>query len=50
MLRGPLHHKGANGRCEECLEPFPCPTGITRLRCVIERSPLVAAAARVRKR
>jgi hypothetical protein len=28
MLRGPLHNKGANGRCEECGESFPCPTNI----------------------
>ncbi len=28
MLRGPLHNKGADGRCEECGEPFPCPDGI----------------------
>ncbi len=28
MLRGPLHNRGAGGRCTECGEPFPCPTGI----------------------
>jgi hypothetical protein len=28
MLRGPLHNAGANGRCAECGEPFPCPTGL----------------------
>jgi hypothetical protein len=27
-LRGPLHDRGANGRCEACGEPFPCPTGL----------------------
>jgi hypothetical protein len=26
MLRGPLHN--ADGLCEECGEPFPCPTGM----------------------
>jgi hypothetical protein len=28
MLRGELHNRGADGRCEACGEPFPCPTGI----------------------
>ncbi len=29
MLRGPLQHdRGADGRCTECGEPFPCPTVI----------------------
>src|ERR1051326_7881992 len=28
MLREPLHNAGADGRCQECGEPFPCPTGI----------------------
>ena len=28
MLRGPLHNKGADRLCEECGEPFPCPTSI----------------------
>jgi hypothetical protein len=28
MLRGPLHDRGADGRCTECGEPFPCPTGL----------------------
>ncbi len=25
MLRGVLHNRGADGRCTECGEPFPCP-------------------------
>jgi hypothetical protein len=28
MMHGPLHNRGADGRCEACREPFPCPTGI----------------------
>src|SRR5437879_8260156 len=28
MLRGPLHDRGADGRCTECGERFPCPTGL----------------------
>jgi hypothetical protein len=28
MLRGPVHHRGADGLCEACREPFPCATGI----------------------
>ena len=28
QLRGPLHNAGADGRCEQCGEPFPCPTGL----------------------
>jgi hypothetical protein len=28
MLRGPLHDRGPDGRCIECCEPFPCPTGL----------------------
>jgi hypothetical protein len=28
MLRGPLHNRGADGLCEACGEPFPCPDGI----------------------
>jgi hypothetical protein len=28
MLSDPLHNAGADGRCEACGEPFPCPTGI----------------------
>ena len=28
MFRGPLHDRGNNGRCTECGEPFPCPTGL----------------------
>jgi hypothetical protein len=28
MLHGPLHDRGADGRCVECREPFPCPTGL----------------------
>jgi len=28
MLRGPLHNRGADGLCEACGEPFPCPDGL----------------------
>jgi len=28
MIRGELHDCGADGRCTECGEPFPCPTGL----------------------
>jgi hypothetical protein len=28
MLRGPLHNRGADGLCEGCGEPFPCPDGL----------------------
>ena len=28
MFRGPLHDRGADGRCIECGQSFPCPTGI----------------------
>ena len=28
MLRGLLHNTGADGLCEECGEPFPCPLGM----------------------
>jgi len=28
MLRGPLPHRDADGLCEICGEPFPCPTGV----------------------
>lgn len=28
MLRGRLHDRGADGRCTECGEPFPCSLSI----------------------
>lgn len=28
MLYRPLHSRGADGRCIECGERFPCPTGV----------------------
>ncbi len=34
MFRGPLHNAGADGRCTECGEPFPCPTGLATYEAV----------------
>lgn len=36
MLRGPLHNRGADGLCEECREPFPCPTGLAIFEAVVK--------------
>ncbi len=35
MLRGPLHDRGADGRCTECGEPFPCPAGVAIFESVV---------------
>jgi hypothetical protein len=37
MLRGPLHTTGPDGRCLECGEPFPWPTGLAIYGAVIPR-------------
>jgi chromosome segregation and condensation protein ScpB len=62
MLRGPLHNKGANGRCEECGESFPCPTNIAyeavkreteasdQVHLVLTRDELATIAAALRAR
>jgi hypothetical protein len=34
MLHGPLHNAGADGRCEACREPFPCPTSLASFEAV----------------
>jgi hypothetical protein len=35
MLRGPLHNRGADGLCQACGEPFPCPEGIVIFESVV---------------
>jgi hypothetical protein len=39
MLSGPLHDRDPDGRCRECGEPFPCPTGLAiyeAVKCELE--------------
>jgi hypothetical protein len=36
MLRDPLHNAGADGLCEECGEPFPCPPGLAYIVGVVD--------------
>lgn len=46
MLRGRLHDRGADGRCTECGEEFPCPASIAAR----EMSHQVAPSATVHAR
>jgi hypothetical protein len=37
MLRGPFHNAGPDGLCEECHEPFLCPTGLAIYDSIVPR-------------
>jgi hypothetical protein len=47
MLRSPLHNRGADGLCEACGEPFPCPTGLAIYEAVKRQLDHVAESAQV---
>ena len=47
MLRGPLHDKGADGRCTECREPFPCPEGLAIYDLVVDQFAFDPAILRI---
>jgi hypothetical protein len=41
VLHSPLHNAGADGLCEACGEPFPCPTSIAVFAAVLHRTRVV---------